>query len=256
MNSMQQQSSPLVVESFILQADRNLPCKKYLNLHRNRFFESVRFISENLQVKFSSEDIIKFNEFWQTVILELSQFSKPAFPRISCSLESGSPVYEIIYRPCPPISDSLSFITAAHSSNIMGNTKFAGVKGPNIATYQNLINKHGGEILLLDDAGTVLEGTTTSIVWWQEGILYTVPKSNKRVNSITEDLVMKIAESLDVKVSTQTLTPEKLQNKTVWALNALHGIRKVDQVNGHTLPDNNYKLMKNFIDAYDKIKCF
>ncbi len=108
-------------------------------------------------------------------------------------------------------------------------------KGPNIELYAALNREVGAEALLGGPEGQVLEGTTTSILWWQGDALRTVHEQ-RRVVSVTEALIREIATGLGEAPHSASILVDELGRHEVWAVNAVHGIRVVTNIDGIQLP--------------------
>lgn len=147
------------------------------------------------------------------------------FPRLELwSRGDLPPALALNLRPLPPLGAELSMRTAP--GVVLSN---AAHKGPNIARLGALNQHLGAEALLTDFEGTVLEGATTSLVWWDttnhNG--HVVADRRNRVASVTERLV-----SREVELTGSRITPTELSHYEVWAVNALHGIRVVTSIEG------------------------
>ncbi|WP_394620642.1 aminotransferase class IV [Lentzea sp. JNUCC 0626] len=96
------------------------------------------------------------------------------------------------------------------------------VKGPDLdhlaALRASAIAADADEALLLSSEGHVLEGSTTSIVWWR-GDTLCGPPLDAVLPGVTRALLGPVAEEL--------ATPADLADVPVWTVNALHGIRPV-----------------------------
>jgi len=91
---------------------------------------------------------------------------------------------------------------------------------------------------MVDNSGAVVEGAYSTIVAWladREGLAI-VPRSTPRLPGITEQVVEDIALQQGIPVHETTLSPEVLENATVWVLSALQGIRQATTwINGPLL---------------------
>ena len=121
-------------------------------------------------------------------------------------------------------------------------------KGPNIASYAALRHELGAEPLLLDRDGRVLEGATTSLIWWNRethrGAVSALPD---RVPSVTEALIRDAAE-LEPRVATLN----ELLHHEVWAVNALHGIRPVSHLDGARCAPHDQERLAHFREMLDR----
>jgi branched-subunit amino acid aminotransferase/4-amino-4-deoxychorismate lyase len=83
------------------------------------------------------------------------------------------------------------------------------------------------EAVVLDAAGIVAEGSTTALAWWTGEALCVPSIELPRVDSVTLRSVLALAAATGVDVLHDSVSPEALEGREVWALNALHGIRIV-----------------------------
>lgn len=157
------------------------------------------------------------------------------FPRLELWLDdahdSQAPRLELAVRPLPELGNELEMRTAIGFEPLRHPER----KGPGIAAYTALRTELGAEPLLIDEHGLAVEGGTTSLLWWN-GDDARVSASADRVDSVTERLVRDLLEQVGVRVSAGSATPEELATTEVWALNALHGIRRVASIDGASLP--------------------
>ncbi|MFV0433629.1 MAG: hypothetical protein ACK5LO_06605 [Leucobacter sp.] len=201
------------------------------------------FVAESLPL------IAEFGEGWPR--LELWQSTGGLPPRLKLQL-----------RPLPDLSTTLELRTAGHIA-----VDHPRRKGPNIGRYAELNRALGTEALLTDRRGYAREGATTSLVWWphdpdapdQRGA---VVKSNKRLPSVTESIIVAAAEHRLVgtkpnrrrigQPQPRRVTPVQLARHEVWAVNALHGIRTVTAVDGVAAPPPDASRLRWFREALDR----
>lgn len=186
--------------------------------------------------------------------------------------EGGAPRLALQLRPLPPLDDTVQLRVAGHVQSPHPDRK-----GPNITRYSALNRELGAEALLLDERGHVLEGATTSLVWWprvselsepdgsdshQDGANGWVARSPRRVGSVTELLIVlaggrrlvgaKPGRTRIGQPQPRSVTPAELAHHEVWAVNALHGIRVVTSIDGTRLPDPNARRLRWFREALDR----
>lgn len=139
-------------------------------------------------------------------------------------------------------------------------------KGPSIARLAELNRELGAEALLLDGDGHVLEGATTSLIWWDRetarGHRVAPPQSGKRVDSVTERLIADAADRRLVGrkpnrerrgwLAAAEISAEELASHEVWAVNALHGIRAVTSIDGLATPAPDEDRLRWFREALDR----
>lgn len=212
--------------------------------------------------------IAGYGEGWPR--LELWRDRPGATPRLALQL-----------RQSPPLSETIELRAAGHIK-----TETPETKGPNIARFAALNRELGAEALLLDKRGHVLEGATTSLLWWprsQAGsessasagststntnanagteICGAVVESRARVDSITERLLImaggrrlvgtKPNRRRSAQPQPRRTTVEQLMQHEVWAVNALHGIRVVTSINGVAQPAPDERRLRWFREALDR----
>ncbi|WP_017793979.1 aminotransferase class IV [Leucobacter salsicius] len=150
------------------------------------------------------------------------------FPRLELWRDTGGAMLSLALRPSPPLRHEISLTSAVRPFG----QPTPQTKGPNISAYAELAHRLGGEVLLLDDAGRAVEGTTTSLIWWKADGTGWYAASQDRVSSITELLMRNIAQDIGVALCPESRTPAELAKLEVWAVNALHGIRPVVSIDG------------------------
>lgn len=180
------------------------------------------------------------------------------FPRLELwQTSEGAVEFKLSLRPLPELSTSIALRVASHIE-----IQYPERKGPNIDVFALLNRELDAEALLLDEQGFVLEGTTTSLIWWVNGRLHRV-ENQKRVASVTEALVAEVAANIgalgehDVQsggttVSVSKATPIELANYEVWAVNALHGIRVVRSIDDAVLPPSDIERLSLLRGALDQ----
>lgn len=144
-----------------------------------------------------------------------------AFPRFECWGSAEGPTLTVAIRPAPPRTTAVEFIPAVSPAA----DDSVSLKGPNIERYQMMSATRGGELLLTTANGIAIEGTTTSLVWWEGDTLMTVAPGPPRVQSVTESILIDIARGLGIETGTAHRTVSELLATELWAVNALHGIR-------------------------------
>lgn len=174
------------------------------------------------------------------------------FPRLelwATGKQGQAPGFELslALRPLPEIRSAITLRTAALPSIVTHPAR----KGPNIAAYSALGHELGCEGLLLDDHGTVVEGTTTSLVWWDDAGRGYVSASTQRVPSVTEALVARIAHGWGTSLTPVLIAPEQLAGCAVWAVNALHGIRPVLSIDGRVPARQDPDRLAHYRSALD-----
>ncbi|WP_306205408.1 aminotransferase class IV [Actinoplanes sp. RD1] len=149
------------------------------------------------------------------------------FPRVELVALGSSTRLRMWLRPAPQRTEVLRVWTATGPDR----RRLPAVKGPDLdhlAMLRGAAAAAGAdEALLLSPEGHVLEGATTSIVWWRGDTLCGPPPGPGLLPGVTRALVSEIAAAAGHPVVTERATVEDLAGVSVWTLNALHGIRPV-----------------------------
>lgn len=182
------------------------------------------------------------------------------FPRLELWLDPDETVrWGVSERPLPALADELELRTAPS-----GPDRPAPVhpdrKGPNLERYLDLNHRVGAEALLLDERGEVLEGATTSVIWWVGEDRAARVASDARVPSVTERLVAEAvplytpnpsAAGAGGAIEAERVVPQDLARHEVWAVNALHGIRVVTHIDGNATPEPDPRRLSWFRAVLD-----
>ncbi|MHA3683284.1 aminotransferase class IV [Leucobacter sp. HY1908] len=160
-------------------------------------------------------------------------------------------------RPLPEIRSTIEVTSVERRGAVTHPHR----KGPNIELYASLMRQAGGEVLLVEPgdgapAGPIsqqqiIEGTTTSLVWWDKTGAGFTSASHERVPSVAEAIVSAIASRLGTPLKPGHTTPAELASLEVWAVNALHGIRPVIAIDGVQMPIVSARFTE-FRDLFDQ----
>ena len=172
--------------------------------------------------------------------------SGEGFPRLELRRRHDDGLdLELALRPLPELSTEIEMRTAPGVT-----LAEASRKGPNIGALGELNRRLGAEALLLDAHGAVLEGATTSVLWWEGDTLYRVASSD-RVPSVTEQLLVEISGRLGNSIAEGAVSAEELRRHEAWAVNALHGIRPITAIDGSATPPVRGERLQRFREALD-----
>jgi len=145
------------------------------------------------------------------------------FPRVELVETGSGPRLRFWLRPAPPRT---STVRLWHSGTDLRG--LPAVKGFDLDHLNALraaaVAAGADEALLLSPEGHVLEGSTTSIVWWRGDILCGPPPGPGLLPGITRALLGELAGQ---PVVPESATPAELTDVAVWTVNALHGVRPV-----------------------------
>jgi branched-subunit amino acid aminotransferase/4-amino-4-deoxychorismate lyase len=102
-------------------------------------------------------------------------------------------------------------------------------KGPDLDMLIGLRSRSGADELLLCDAdGRLREGALSSLLWWEDGVLWTTPAEHT-LPGVTRGLVVGLAREHGLDVRERSPLPAQLAGREVWLTSALHGIRAVGE---------------------------
>jgi branched-subunit amino acid aminotransferase/4-amino-4-deoxychorismate lyase len=205
--------SPDLADSFLFRSGRI----RARDEHRNRFFHDLHQINPTLANQLDA--------FYHACAQELSD-EYEAFPRFD--LVNNSLWLRV--RPAPDRS------LTVEARSVPQSFENAQRKGPNIAAYSAINREHQCEVIRLTPQGLVLEGVTSSLLWWHDDQLCFAP-THDRVTSTTETFLIRTAHARGIHTGSESITPTDLSGREVWAVNALHGIRLVTSIDGRGLPD-------------------
>lgn len=204
----------LIADSWLVSNGR----ARALHLHKKRFVCSCRDMIE------TRPDII--DRFWDQAMLKLPKGGL-WFPRIELAGNIQRPVLQLRVRRAPDLRQNIRLIDCG----VKDFRKMPRAKGPDltklIAMRKVAVEKGADDAILTTSTGFLLEGLTTSILWWEGKTLCTVPPAYRVLPGITSHLIHLIAEQENVPFAWRMRKPDGLNGCEVWAVNALHGIRRV-----------------------------
>jgi branched-subunit amino acid aminotransferase/4-amino-4-deoxychorismate lyase len=157
------------------------------------------------------------------------------FPRIDFTVRGE---IECWMRPAPPLGGSVILTNADHDPRTEPE-----IKGPDLTVLNSLRDdarsRGADDAVILDEAGRIIDGATTCLVWWRDGALVSPPPEAVRVDSVTARVIAEMATERGIPLATELSEPASLAGLTVWAINALHGIREVTAwIDGPVLAPN------------------
>ncbi len=181
------------------------------------------------------------DDFWAAVVEEIPETGE-WFPRVDVLEVSPDADRELAFRlrPAPPRTRELRVLVPSHSDPRTTPCR----KGPDIALLEGLRTdareQYGcDEVLLINGDGYVIEGATTSLLWWDEETLCAPDPELGALPGVTSAVILEEARARSVPVEFRRLRPEELFGHEVWLVNALHGIRRVREfVDGRDFHDS------------------
>lgn len=146
------------------------------------------------------------------------------FPRVEYSPTDG---FHLLVRPAPPLGSTVRLWTTPEPDMRLHPT----IKGYDLPLLNDLREQAyaagADEPLLLDAQGHILEGASTSILWWRDEALCAPPVSESVLTSVTRSVLVDLAEAAAIPVRHEQARPRDLDGLEIWAVNALHGIRPI-----------------------------
>ena len=204
----------LVADSFLVSAGAVLA----LALHRERFIDSA--------VESGFSDRAELDAFWRTCLAVIPH-DGDWFPRFELVTLRDAHLLRFRLRTAPALTDSVVLATADGDPR-----RVPQLKGPDLAALSRLrqqAQRQGAQEAVILDDGRVSDGSTTALLWWRGDTLFTPPLVLPRVDSVAARTVRGVAAALRVPVDEEAVTPAELEGTTMWAVNALHGIRAVER---------------------------
>lgn len=150
------------------------------------------------------------------------------FPRVELVTTGARTRLRLWLRLAPPLNRTVRLWMATEPDR----RQAPGTKGRDLdylASLRATAAKRGAdEALLVSPQGRVLEGASTSIVWWRAETLC-VPPLGPLLPGITRTLLCELARAAGHPIVIESPTVSDLASVPVWTLNALHGIRPVTE---------------------------
>jgi branched-subunit amino acid aminotransferase/4-amino-4-deoxychorismate lyase len=183
--------------------------------------------------RFSGPGAEQTNRFLRAVAESLPARGR-WFPRVELVAIGSRTRLRMWLRPAPP-RGTVRLWTAAGPDR----RRLPAVKGGDLdylaALRAAAATMGADEALLVSPEGHVLEGASTSIVWWRGETLCAPPPGPGLLPGITRALLGELASEAGHPVVTESATAPDLAGLPVWTLNALHGIRPVTEGLGRFL---------------------
>lgn len=185
-------------------------------LHQERFAHAVARL-------FGEDEGRKAATFYEEQCAQLPS-SGEFFPLLTWTGQGGSAELQ---RPCPPLLSSI-----ATTLGPVDPRRLPSIKGPDrtiLADYRRQAESCGAhEMVLCDRWGRVLEGTHSSILWWDGDILCGPPHDAVLTSTMRQQFEEDMAAQ-GYRVEERWLPLQDLPHYRALSVNALHGVRTIDQ---------------------------
>jgi branched-subunit amino acid aminotransferase/4-amino-4-deoxychorismate lyase len=194
-----------------------------LELHERRFRSSCT--SAGL-------DPDEVAEFWHALRETLPR-NGVWFPRAELVTGAG---LRLRLRPAPPRTSEVDVLVHTGPDARQAPRR----KGPDLdllgALRQQAIEAGANEALLVTPSGFVLEGATSSLLWWDEDVLCAPDTTLRVLPGVTTELIRRAALARGITVRRRRARLADLAGREAWLVNALHGIRPVRSWVGSAVP--------------------
>ncbi|WP_055524050.1 aminotransferase class IV [Streptomyces graminilatus] len=172
-------------------------------------------------------------DFWQDMTAALPR-TGDWFPRVELGAESRE--LRLLLRPAPPLGTGVRLWAAGQSDPRTVPRR----KGPDLdilaRVRQRAATEGADEAVLVAPSGVILEGATTSLLWWEDDTLCLPSPQLPVLAGVTTALIQEHAQRTGIRVAHRERTLTDLADREVWLVNALHGIRPVTEWTGSTEP--------------------
>lgn len=222
-------SSTLIAADWWLVEDGRV---RAFDLHRARFGDAAAQVGMG--------DAIT-DDFWAAVVEKIPAKGE-WFPRVDVLDVSPDAERELAFRlrPAPTRTQELKVLIPPYSDPRITPNR----KGPDIALLERVREAAGeqyscDEVLIINGDGYVIEGATTSLLWWDEETLCAPDPELGALPGVTSAVILEEARARSVPIELRRVRPEELIEHEAWLVNALHGIRRVSElVDGRDLHDS------------------
>lgn len=231
-------------------------------MHLDRFARSARAaaseLGAELDIEASADSADGLDAFLLQARDRIAEYGE-GFPRLElllCEPRGSAPADDrpveerpelrLSLRPLPELRETLE-LRSVRTEPLPHPER----KGPGIDRLGALNRELGAEALLTDAEGLAVEGATTSLLWWEGRTLCSV-RTTARVASVTERILLGIAERLGTPTARSRAEPVALAGREVWAVNALHGLRTVTRIDGVLAPPPDPERLRGFSEALDR----
>ena len=210
-----------VADSWLLRDGR----VRALGRHRERF---LRACGDS-----GGPSLRQLVDFWGDMTAALPRTGE-WFPRVELGAESRE--LRLLLRHAPPLGTGVRVCATGR----LDPRTVPRRKGPDLdilaRVRQRAAAEGADEALLIASSGVVLEGATTSVLWWEDDTLCLPSPQLPVLTGVTTALIQERAQRTGIRVAHRERTLADLEDREVWLVNALHGIRPVKEWTGGTEP--------------------
>ena len=172
-----------------------------------------------------SPTLAELDGFWAAVLAALPHRGE-WFPRVELT-DVPHPSLRLRLRPAPPRQAEVRvWVPPEPDPRCLPRHK-----GPDLAILADLRARAmavgGGEALLRDADGHVVEAAHSSVLWWEGKTLFLPDPAQPTLPGVTAALITRRARDLGVPVAHGRRRLTDLEGRETWLTNALHGIRPV-----------------------------
>ncbi len=194
-----------------------------VDAHRQRFLAAIESSPAASSLAPAAD------EFWGAAVGRLRSYRSGAlFPRVEVASIDGRPELRLRVRVAPRPRES----TVLATYDGPDPRTVPRVKGPDlehlIALRATAQENGADELILLDDDGRVVDGSSSAVLWWRGETLVAPASDLARVASVTARSIRLIATATGTRVVEERARPADLGGCEVWVVSALHGISVVD----------------------------
>lgn len=197
-----------------------------LTWHQRRFETACRPVAGEL-----GDDL---SEFWAAAVDRLPRRGR-WFPRVELTAVAPRQL-RLRIRPAPALGRQVRVWAGAGPDE----RRLPRRKGPDLPWLTSVraraMELGAGEALLTTPAGLVLEAAHSSVLWWEDDVLCLPSAALRVLPGVTAGLIADQARGRGLTVRPRRGRLDELAGREVWLVNALHGIRFVDEWIGVRIP--------------------
>lgn len=163
-----------------------------------------------------------------TAVVDLIPQTGHAYPRLECSRFDTRIELILRIRSTPTPRRDIAVTIATSDERLYPQRK-----GPDLA-YQMQLRRSAqmqgaDEMLLLNEAGHIVNGALSNVVWWEDERLNIVPENPRKFTGITEQLIRAIADASGIGIDERWITPAALMQREAWLVSSTYGIRPITE---------------------------